>query len=93
MQLKRKKKKGVNILLILRELISFVVFIQAKKNCKLLAENCSERLKLFVKAVCAEDKAAASASISQAKLLTAAATKLHQSIKRFQVRTKRHAYI
>ncbi|XWS28857.1 hypothetical protein CRYUN_Cryun25bG0107700 [Craigia yunnanensis] len=57
---------------------------EAKKNCKLLAENGSERLKLFVKALCAEDKASASASISQAKLLTAAATKLLQSIKGFQ---------
>ncbi|XVE79612.1 hypothetical protein DITRI_Ditri14bG0072300 [Diplodiscus trichospermus] len=57
---------------------------EAKKNCKLLAENGSERLKLLVKALCAEDKAAAAASISQAKLLSAAATKLLQSIKRFQ---------
>ncbi|XP_022753597.1 uncharacterized protein LOC111301853 [Durio zibethinus] len=57
---------------------------EAKKNCKLLAENSSERLKFFVKALCAEDKAAASASISQAKLLSADATKLLQSIKRFQ---------
>ncbi|XVF68728.1 hypothetical protein PTKIN_Ptkin11bG0025000 [Pterospermum kingtungense] len=57
---------------------------EANKNCKLLAENSSERLKLFVKALCAEDKAAASASISQAKLLTAAAAKLLQTIKRFQ---------
>ncbi|XWS53151.1 hypothetical protein CRYUN_Cryun11dG0133100 [Craigia yunnanensis] len=61
---------------------------EAKKNCRLLAENDSERLKLFVKALCAEDKAVASASISQAKLLTAAATKLLQSIKRFQESVK-----
>ncbi|XWS71709.1 hypothetical protein CRYUN_Cryun03dG0162000 [Craigia yunnanensis] len=57
---------------------------EAKNSCMLLAENGSERLKLFVKALCTEDKAAASAYISQAKLLTAAATKLLQSIKRFQ---------
>ncbi|XVF05535.1 hypothetical protein REPUB_Repub05bG0180500 [Reevesia pubescens] len=57
---------------------------EAKKNCKLLAENGSGRLKLFVKALCAEDKASASASISQAKLLTSAATKLLQNTKRFQ---------
>ncbi|XP_017982578.1 PREDICTED: uncharacterized protein LOC18590727 [Theobroma cacao] len=57
---------------------------EAKRNCKLLAENGSQRLKLFVKALCAEDNAAASASISQAKMLTAAGTKLLQRIKRFQ---------
>ncbi|XVF20087.1 hypothetical protein REPUB_Repub11eG0168200 [Reevesia pubescens] len=61
---------------------------EAKKNCKLLAENGSERLKLFVKALCAEDKATASASIAQAKLLTAAAMKLLQNIKRFQESTR-----
>ncbi|GMI88945.1 hypothetical protein like AT2G28780 [Hibiscus trionum] len=57
---------------------------EAKESCKLLAENGSERLKLFVKALCAEEKAAASGFISQAKILNAAANKLHQSIKRLQ---------
>ncbi|KAL4302744.1 hypothetical protein GQ457_10G010750 [Hibiscus cannabinus] len=57
---------------------------EAKKSCKLLAENGSERLKLFVKALCAEEKTAASGFISQAKLLNAAANKLHESIKGFQ---------
>ncbi|KAB2073748.1 hypothetical protein ES319_A07G105500v1 [Gossypium barbadense] len=57
---------------------------ESKKSCKQLAENSSERLKLFVKALCAQDKAAASGFISQAKLLNAAAHKLVQSIKRFQ---------
>ncbi|KAE8732998.1 UDP-XYL synthase 6 isoform 1 [Hibiscus syriacus] len=56
---------------------------EAKKSCNLVVENGSERLKLFVKALCAEEKAAASAFLSQAKLLKAAANKLHQSIKRF----------
>ncbi|KAE8711477.1 UDP-XYL synthase 6 isoform 1 [Hibiscus syriacus] len=57
---------------------------EAKKSCNLLVENSSERLKLLVKAFCAEEKAAASGFLSQAKLLNAAANKLHQSIKRFQ---------
>ncbi|GMI64316.1 hypothetical protein like AT2G28780 [Hibiscus trionum] len=57
---------------------------EVKKSCKLLEENGSERLKLLVKALCAEEKAAASGFISQAKLLNAAANKLHQSIKRLQ---------
>ncbi|KAK8701347.1 hypothetical protein V6N13_019734 [Hibiscus sabdariffa] len=57
---------------------------EAKKSCNLLAENGAERLKLFVKALCAEEKAVASGFISQAKLLNATANKLHQSVKRFQ---------
>ncbi|KAJ4725848.1 p-hydroxybenzoic acid efflux pump subunit aaeB [Melia azedarach] len=57
---------------------------QVKRNCKQLAEISSERLKLYVKALCAEDKPSALASISQAKLLTAGGTKLIQSIKIYQ---------
>lgn len=56
-----------------------------KKNCKLLSENSSERLKLYVKAFCAEDNTSALASISQAKLLTIGGTKFIQNIKRYQV--------
>ncbi|XP_062017429.1 uncharacterized protein LOC133733808 [Rosa rugosa] len=55
-----------------------------KQNSKLLVENASERLKLFVKAFCAEDNASALASISQTKSLASTATKLYQTIKRHQ---------
>lgn len=57
---------------------------EVKQNSKLLVENASERLKLFVKAFCAEDNASALASISQAKSLASKATKLFQTIKRHQ---------
>ncbi|KAI5322043.1 hypothetical protein L3X38_031115 [Prunus dulcis] len=57
---------------------------EVKQNAKLLGENASERLKLFVKAFCAEDNTSALASISQAKSLAATATKLFQTIKRHQ---------
>ncbi|EEF31018.1 conserved hypothetical protein [Ricinus communis] len=57
---------------------------EVKENCKLLAENASKRLKLYVKAFAAEDGALALSSISQAKLLASAGTKLLQNIKRYQ---------
>ncbi|KAL6200150.1 hypothetical protein ACLB2K_029932 [Fragaria x ananassa] len=57
---------------------------EVKQNSKLLVENASERLKLFVKAFCAEDNASAIASISQTKSLASTATKLFQTIKRHQ---------
>lgn len=41
-----------------------------KWNCKQLADNASERLRLYVKALCAADKSTALASISLAKSLT-----------------------
>ncbi|TXG74021.1 hypothetical protein EZV62_002600 [Acer yangbiense] len=57
---------------------------EVKQNSKQLAENVSERLKLYVKAFCAEDNTSALASISQAKSLAIGATKLFQNIKRYQ---------
>ncbi|KAM5583724.1 hypothetical protein ABKV19_003546 [Rosa sericea] len=57
---------------------------EVKQNSKLLVENASERLKLFVKAFCAEDNASALASISQTKSLGSTATRLFQTIKRHQ---------
>ncbi|XP_038717511.1 uncharacterized protein LOC120010750 [Tripterygium wilfordii] len=58
--------------------------LEVKQNCKLLADNDSERLKLLVKAFCAEDNILAQESVSQAKYLTVTGTKLLQSIKRYQ---------
>ncbi|KAG6629236.1 hypothetical protein CIPAW_14G070500 [Carya illinoinensis] len=57
---------------------------QVKQNCKLLSENASERLKLFVRAFCAENSTSALASISQTKSLDGTGTKLLSSIKRHQ---------
>ncbi|KAF2283422.1 hypothetical protein GH714_004117 [Hevea brasiliensis] len=54
---------------------------KVKENCKQLAENASERLKLYVKALCEKDSALALSSLSQAKSLTISGTKLLQSIK------------
>ncbi|RVW66150.1 hypothetical protein CK203_007342 [Vitis vinifera] len=57
---------------------------EVKQKCKLFAENASERLKLFVKAFCAEDHASALSSIAQAKRFAVAGAKLHHSVKRRQ---------
>ncbi|KAH9701163.1 p-hydroxybenzoic acid efflux pump subunit [Citrus sinensis] len=57
---------------------------EVKWNCKQLADNASERLRLYVKALCAEDKSTALASISLAKSLTKSGTKHIQNIKRYQ---------
>ncbi|KAK3033950.1 hypothetical protein RJ639_034114 [Escallonia herrerae] len=54
---------------------------EVKENSKLFAENASGRLKLFVKAFCAEDNTSAQALISQAKSLAVSGTKHLQSIK------------
>ena len=56
-----------------------------KQNSKLLAENVSLRLKLFVKAFSAEDVASSQALISQAKCLAANGGKFLQCIKSRQV--------
>ncbi|KAK6926941.1 hypothetical protein RJ641_008660 [Dillenia turbinata] len=60
---------------------------EAKQSCKQYAENAAERLKLFVKAFCAQDNAGALASISQAKNLAVSGTKLLQSIQRVKKST------
>ncbi|KAJ9565299.1 hypothetical protein OSB04_001265 [Centaurea solstitialis] len=53
---------------------------QVKKKCKLYADNASERLKLCVKAFCAEDKTSAQAFASQANSLSISGTKLLNAI-------------
>ncbi|KAK9186123.1 hypothetical protein WN943_026485 [Citrus x changshan-huyou] len=57
---------------------------EVKWNYKQLADNASERPRLYVKALCAEDKSTALASISLAKSLTKSGTKHIQNIKRYQ---------
>ncbi|CAO2840619.1 unnamed protein product [Amaranthus hypochondriacus] len=54
---------------------------QVKTNSKLFAENATERLKLYVKAFCAEDTTSSQALISQAKCLSVKAKKFIQCIK------------
>ncbi|PWA59284.1 hypothetical protein CTI12_AA389400 [Artemisia annua] len=54
---------------------------QVKKKCKLYADNASERVKLCVKAFCAQDHTSAQAFISQAKSLSISGTKLLNAIK------------
>ncbi|XP_016459250.1 uncharacterized protein LOC107782829 [Nicotiana tabacum] len=54
---------------------------EVKQNCKLFAENASERFNLFVKAFSAEDNTSALAFISQAKSLVSTGAKLLQRIK------------
>ncbi|KAK6788129.1 hypothetical protein RDI58_016654 [Solanum bulbocastanum] len=54
---------------------------EVKRNCKLFAENASERFNLFVKAFTAEDNSCALAFISQAKSLVKTGSKLLQGIK------------
>ncbi|KAJ8559541.1 hypothetical protein K7X08_003599 [Anisodus acutangulus] len=54
---------------------------EVKQNCKLFAENASERFNLFVKAFSAEDNTCALAFISQAKSLVKTGAKLLQGIK------------
>ncbi|KAI3678349.1 hypothetical protein L6452_37637 [Arctium lappa] len=53
---------------------------QVKKKCKLYADNASERLKLCVKAFCAEDTTTAQAFASQANSLSINGTKLLNAI-------------
>ncbi|XP_059302645.1 uncharacterized protein LOC132054690 [Lycium ferocissimum] len=59
----------------------FLACCEVKRNCKLFAENASERFNLFVKAFSAEDNTCALAFISQAKSLIKTGSKLLQSIK------------
>ncbi|GJR33348.1 hypothetical protein Tco_1109580 [Tanacetum coccineum] len=54
---------------------------QVKKKCKLYADNASERVKLFVKAFCAQDYTSEQAFVSQAKSLFISGTKLLNAIK------------
>ncbi|CAN4098858.1 unnamed protein product [Withania somnifera] len=54
---------------------------EVKQNCKLFAENASERFNLFVKAFSSEDNTCALAFISQAKSLVKTGSNLLQGIK------------
>ncbi|XP_047323404.1 uncharacterized protein LOC124927100 [Impatiens glandulifera] len=55
--------------------------LEVRDNCKLLAENVSDRLKLLVKALCADDNSSAQSFISQAKYLAISAPKFLNMIK------------
>ncbi|KAL8129910.1 hypothetical protein V2J09_019065 [Rumex salicifolius] len=54
---------------------------EVKQSCKMFADNASNRLKLFTKAFCAEDKQTSHSLLSQAKSLASSSTKILQSIK------------
>lgn len=72
------------MILIINQIVTTICF-QVKQNCKLFAENASERFNLFVKAFTAEDNSCALAFISQAKSLVKTGSKLLQGIKTKQV--------
>ncbi|XP_061373232.1 uncharacterized protein LOC133315595 [Gastrolobium bilobum] len=57
---------------------------QVRNNYKLLTRNTLKRLKLFVKAICEQDKTLALTSISHAKSLATTRTKLIQIITKYQ---------
>uniref|UniRef100_A0A7N0UML7 Integral membrane bound transporter domain-containing protein n=1 Tax=Kalanchoe fedtschenkoi TaxID=63787 RepID=A0A7N0UML7_KALFE len=57
---------------------------QVKNKSELYAENALKRLKLYVKAFCAEERGAAAPCITQAKSLSVAGQKLLQVIKHMQ---------
>ncbi|GLU02388.1 hypothetical protein SLE2022_196400 [Rubroshorea leprosula] len=57
---------------------------EVKHNCMLLTESALERLKLFMKALSAEDSTSAFSFISQAKSFALTATKHLQTINRYQ---------
>ncbi|WCJ41195.1 hypothetical protein M5689_022077 [Euphorbia peplus] len=61
---------------------------ELKENCKVLGENYSERLKLYLKAFCEHDTSSALLSISQAKSLAIASAKLLPNIIRYQASMK-----
>ncbi|KAJ4834456.1 hypothetical protein Tsubulata_007909 [Turnera subulata] len=61
-----------------------LAYWEAKENVRLLTQNISERLKLYLKAFCTENHALASASVSQAKPLAITGSKLLQSVKIYQ---------
>lgn len=71
------------MILIINQIVT--ICFQVKQNCKLFAENASERFNLFVKAFTAEDNSSALAFISQAKSLVKTGSKLLQDIKTKQV--------
>ncbi|XP_008457498.2 uncharacterized protein LOC103497175 [Cucumis melo] len=58
--------------------------LQVKTKSKSVVENMTERLSLMVKAILAEDRTMAAASISRAHFLSSSATKLLHSIKLYQ---------
>lgn len=67
------------------QLINYFWYWQVKQNCRIFAENASERLNLLVKAFCEEDNTSALALISQSKSMAVTGTKLLPSITSKQV--------
>lgn len=65
--------------------ICFCVYWQVKQSIKEIGQNVTTRVKLYMKAFCAEDATSATASVSQARELARSSSKLHQTIKRYQV--------
>ncbi|CAH8357019.1 unnamed protein product [Eruca vesicaria subsp. sativa] len=57
---------------------------EVKQSCKEIGQNVTTRVKLYMKAFCAEDATSAMASVSQARELSRNSSKLYQTIKRYQ---------
>ncbi|CAF1863738.1 unnamed protein product [Brassica oleracea var. botrytis] len=57
---------------------------EVKQSCKGIGQNVTTRVKLYMKAFCAEDAMTAMASVSQARELSRISSKLYQTIKRYQ---------
>ncbi|KAK9169917.1 hypothetical protein Syun_002057 [Stephania yunnanensis] len=57
---------------------------EVRKKCRQFNKNASERMKLFVKAFCAESNATANATMSRANSLTKKGTKILQTVKLMQ---------
>ncbi|VVA93539.1 unnamed protein product [Arabis nemorensis] len=57
---------------------------EVKQSIKEIGQNVTTRVKLYLKAFCAEDATSATASVSQARELARSSSKLYQTIKRYQ---------
>ncbi|XP_013634501.1 PREDICTED: uncharacterized protein LOC106340182 [Brassica oleracea var. oleracea] len=57
---------------------------EVKQSSKEIGQNVTTRVKLYMKAFCAEDATSAMASVSQARELSRMSSKLYQTIKRYQ---------
>lgn len=77
---------GIGFSLILPKSIYFkYTYGQVKQSFKEIGQNVTTRVKLYMKAFCAEDATSAMASVSQARELSRMSSKLYQTIKRYQV--------
>ncbi|KAJ4891219.1 Uncharacterized protein Rs2_30967 [Raphanus sativus] len=61
---------------------------EVKESCKEIGQNITTRVKLYMKAFCAEDAISAMASVSQARELSHTSSKRYQTIKRYQLSMK-----